>query len=109
MTGGDLVSTGTAIVAGTVAAGSLAAAGVGLAAGAAGAAGGGAAAGGVCRFSRWIIQRGEWRFFRAIWGRRIGAASISAFPIRGARTAVQAAQRPAVETGAAILCQFGER
>lgn len=35
LTGGDLVSSGTAIVAGTVAAGSLAAAGVGLAAGAA--------------------------------------------------------------------------
>jgi type IV secretion system protein TrbL len=46
LTGGDLVSTSTAIVAGTVAAGSLAAAGVGLAAGASGAAGGGAAAGG---------------------------------------------------------------
>ena len=63
-----------------------------------------------CRFSRWIIQRREWRFFRAIWGRRIGAASISPFAIRGAKKRrFRRLRRPRPSTGPAILCQFGER
>ena len=111
LTGGDLVSTGTAIVARHGGGRFISGSGRGLGCG------GGRSrrrrSGGwrwFCRFSRWIIQRREWRFFRAIWRRRIGAASISAFAVRWAKKRrFRRLRRPRPSTGPAIICQFGER